>query len=337
MALINCPECGKQISDKAKTCPECGYPISQEPQQPSAELEYEDGAKKGKKKKKHGMSVFLRVVFGLVLLASGTISILKGLGIDFSSETQPGTSVSQEFLSADEIREMYIDPVSFKGRPVELYGKILISPEYDKNGVEIQMYTDIENLDKNTLVVYDDTSLDLKDGDYIHVIGKVAGKATGTNIIRGTVSIPKINAETIEISTYKDAVRPTMYSYSPTEPTQTQHGYSVTVEVVELAEAETRVYFKVENNGTDKFNLLTYSAIILQNGKQYEKEYNYYADYQELQSDIAVGVTSEGVVCFPAIENDDFQIVVEGYSDWTVEFEPYTFDVAVTANQQPGE
>ena len=28
MALIKCPECGKQISDKALTCIHCGYPIS---------------------------------------------------------------------------------------------------------------------------------------------------------------------------------------------------------------------------------------------------------------------------------------------------------------------
>lgn len=27
MALINCPECGKQISDKAANCPNCGYPV----------------------------------------------------------------------------------------------------------------------------------------------------------------------------------------------------------------------------------------------------------------------------------------------------------------------
>lgn len=27
MALINCPECGKQISDKAESCPNCGYRI----------------------------------------------------------------------------------------------------------------------------------------------------------------------------------------------------------------------------------------------------------------------------------------------------------------------
>lgn len=27
MALINCPECGKEISDKAKACIHCGYPL----------------------------------------------------------------------------------------------------------------------------------------------------------------------------------------------------------------------------------------------------------------------------------------------------------------------
>lgn len=30
MALIKCPECGKEISDKAPACPHCGYPMVQE-------------------------------------------------------------------------------------------------------------------------------------------------------------------------------------------------------------------------------------------------------------------------------------------------------------------
>ena len=29
MALINCPECGKEISSQANNCPHCGYPISE--------------------------------------------------------------------------------------------------------------------------------------------------------------------------------------------------------------------------------------------------------------------------------------------------------------------
>lgn len=31
MALINCPECGKQISENAEACPNCGNPISKQP------------------------------------------------------------------------------------------------------------------------------------------------------------------------------------------------------------------------------------------------------------------------------------------------------------------
>lgn len=30
MALINCPECGKEISDKAACCPHCGNPMNQQ-------------------------------------------------------------------------------------------------------------------------------------------------------------------------------------------------------------------------------------------------------------------------------------------------------------------
>lgn len=32
MALIECPECGKKISDKASACPECGNPMAQQGQ-----------------------------------------------------------------------------------------------------------------------------------------------------------------------------------------------------------------------------------------------------------------------------------------------------------------
>ena len=31
MALINCPECGRQVSDKAAVCPHCGVTIAAKP------------------------------------------------------------------------------------------------------------------------------------------------------------------------------------------------------------------------------------------------------------------------------------------------------------------
>lgn len=35
MALINCPECGRQISNQAEKCPGCGFPIGQMNPQPN--------------------------------------------------------------------------------------------------------------------------------------------------------------------------------------------------------------------------------------------------------------------------------------------------------------
>lgn len=49
MALINCPECGREISDKVKACPHCGYPMEEsypavpEPQAKPAEVEQSNG------------------------------------------------------------------------------------------------------------------------------------------------------------------------------------------------------------------------------------------------------------------------------------------------------
>ncbi|CAN0242032.1 unnamed protein product [Ectocarpus fasciculatus] len=37
MALINCSECGQQVSDQASACPACGCPISARPAPPGSE------------------------------------------------------------------------------------------------------------------------------------------------------------------------------------------------------------------------------------------------------------------------------------------------------------
>lgn len=46
MALICCPECSKEISDKADACPQCGFPIadpqSSKPSLPAMIWEYEE-------------------------------------------------------------------------------------------------------------------------------------------------------------------------------------------------------------------------------------------------------------------------------------------------------
>lgn len=45
MALIKCPECGKEISDQAGACPNCGFPIGQSA--PAQEPAQQEEEKKG--------------------------------------------------------------------------------------------------------------------------------------------------------------------------------------------------------------------------------------------------------------------------------------------------
>jgi uncharacterized membrane protein YdbT with pleckstrin-like domain len=37
MALINCPECGKEVSTAAKSCPSCGFPVAEKADEVAAQ------------------------------------------------------------------------------------------------------------------------------------------------------------------------------------------------------------------------------------------------------------------------------------------------------------
>lgn len=66
MALINCPECEKEISDQAVACPHCGYQMSEEiTQNAEVSKEEETPPKKGRVKK----AILVLVPICLIVLA----------------------------------------------------------------------------------------------------------------------------------------------------------------------------------------------------------------------------------------------------------------------------
>lgn len=61
MPMINCPECGKQISDKADKCPNCGYPLNKVQTTPQAT--------EVKTKKKTGLDILIAILLFIIPLA----------------------------------------------------------------------------------------------------------------------------------------------------------------------------------------------------------------------------------------------------------------------------
>ena len=230
-------------------------------------------------------------------------------------------------MKGDEIKGLYTTPENFKNHYVELTGVVSAAPKYTDDSICVQMMSDIKNYANNTVVYIDDKDFKVKQNDYLHIVGLVGDSVAGQNAFGGNVSAPIITAKEYEIYSYKDAITPTLKTVEVNQ-TQSQLGYSVTVQKIEYAENETRAYLKVDNNGSDKFNVYSFNAKITQNGKQYEEQDNWEADYPKVQTDLLVGNSSEGVMVFPAIKESEFTLIIEGNSNnYQEKLEPYTFDI----------
>jgi len=92
MPLIECPDCGKKLSDAAPSCPECGRPMNQIAEKGGVQT-VEQTAKKFKSMQLGGMGLFvvgLYIMFALsdyeddnykMTLILGCVLIFSGLGM----------------------------------------------------------------------------------------------------------------------------------------------------------------------------------------------------------------------------------------------------------------
>ena len=240
-----------------------------------------------------------------------------------SSNTEP--------LTEEEIPSLFTNPESFKGRSVELTGQALGKGEVNGDMVAAQMFCDWENDEDCVVVIIDDTSIDIQDGDFLTVSGIIDGEFEGENYFGASLTMPQISATNVTVATYADIVAPANKTLVPEENTITQHDCTITVDKIELAGTETRVYLTVENNSSDTFYFYEFDCKIVQGGKQYDATDNYDAEYDEIQSDILPGVITSGIVVFDAIgESENFTLITEGYSDdYTLDFNDYKYEVIV--------
>lgn len=76
MAMIKCPECGKEISDKASNCPSCGYPIENQKIQVSSNV-LEQPFIDRKSKKLNKKNILIIAVIVVMVIIGGIIYNIK--------------------------------------------------------------------------------------------------------------------------------------------------------------------------------------------------------------------------------------------------------------------
>lgn len=256
------------------------------------------------------------------------IMLLFVIGIVMSDESSQPKS-KDVLLTTEQFDQLYVNAKQFEGYQVDFYGRVFQSPEKTDKFQSFQLYARNDD-SKNTIVRLDETILDIQKGDILHIVGEVQELFQGKNAFGATLKIPVIRAKNVEKSDYATAFAPSIKTLEVNQ-IQNQNGYIMAISKVELAEQETRVYLKISNESADTIDFHTYSSVLIQEGKQYERTSNTYADYPEISSDnIRPGVTTEGVIVFQAvnIEGDNFHATFEGSSDnWEVRTEPFTFEI----------
>ena len=283
----------------------------------------------------------LKKIIVLMLFIAGSTIFLFFIVQDNSNSVGDSTGETSnsvedltegDLILADEFNLVYSNPKEYKGRKVEFYGKIFIEPEKDAEGTYLQMYTLNQGSDGNTVVAIQDPNLDVSNGDIVYVKGVVGDVFEGTNAFGATIVAPQILANSIEKSDYATAFSPALKVIEVNQEIN-QHGYSMTLERIELAASETRVYLKIKNDSSDNISFYSFNSVIIQGSNQISEEDNWDADYQEINSEIFPGVTSQGVVTFAPvdIQGENLKLVFEGSSDdYYLDFEPFIFECSLT-------
>ncbi|MDO4891178.1 MAG: hypothetical protein Q3963_07415 [Coriobacteriaceae bacterium] len=218
-------------------------------------------------------------------------------------------------LTAEEIDSWFAGEEGFAGRPVTVIGQV--NNVRRENGLtQLYICTDFESGADKAVVFCEGPNPKIPLKSYVKVEG-VAGDIFGyQNDYGADMSAPSIEADSVEEVSYKDAVAPTTTSLSPAAENE-QNGYKVTVDTIEFSEKETRIYLTVTNNGAGRFTLHAGSAVVVQDGVQFNTETNTDADYPTISDSIVPGASMSGVITFPPLETAGFELWMRGMADGT--------------------
>lgn len=334
MALIRCPECKKKISDKCENCPQCGYPINKICEtDESQSADFENVAETTvKSKKSFNIKSLLKkwwfwVAFGVLIAAITTTTILL-----FNRDTKPKFDKEGNPVFVELTNEVYTNAKKYKGYHINIKGQVFQVMSDNGKVKGIQIWLDPDTCEQNMMIYYN-TDVEVKQGDYIMCSGYIDSVTEYKNAYDAKLYAPLVISSDLVKATYIDVMSPTTATITLENLKQEKYGYSISIDKIEFAEKETRVYATVKNNGKALLNIG--DAVIVQNGKQYNSTDNYEADYDEIPYEIVKGVSSSGIIVFPAISSNDFELTIDVHSDdYDEEIDKFIFKISKNSTTQ---
>lgn len=221
-------------------------------------------------------------------------------------------------------------PGGFEGRAAKgITGKVFVL-ERDGETLALQMYTNDDYSDGNTIVGVAKASADgVQEDDFVSVTGTVGPAFTGENAFGASLTAPTITADSVEVISALEAA-PLAQATTQVRQSRTQSGVTMTVRKVERLERGGRVLVTVRNRSGSAVSVYDSNAKFIQGGRQQDPESSYSTELPSFEGDIQPGVTDEAVLVFQRMRTGPARLVVSWYaSDYTTTASPFEFTFTV--------
>ena len=220
---------------------------------------------------------------------------------------------------------------AYIGSPVILMGKVgqVIVRTGDETQIAIDTSFEEITFGQRTAVAIR-KDINVKEGNWVKVEGKLDSYWNTKSLIGAELRVPVVVADNIFIISRSEAIPPIVTVN--VGKTITQHGLSITLEKVEIAVSETRVYVKASNGSTSKASLYSYDSVIVQGQNQVKvKQLFGEKDVKEPDTTLVSGTATSGIIMFEPLDpsvrqakliwsnprTEDWQLQ---FSDWIWEF-----------------
>lgn len=221
-------------------------------------------------------------------------------------------------------QKAYVDSrVDIKGKVAQV---IINSDSESQVTIETEGDTSFGN---NTLVVAA-RSLDVQEEEWVRVVGILHSYWETENLLGATLNLPVVVASLVTPITRSEAVPPLVTV--TVQQSIVQHGLAITLERLELADSETRVYVSAFNNSPDKASLYSFDAVLVQGSQQIERKSLFLEEIEEPATTLVSGTETQGVLLFEPVEpgSPPIRVIWENprTENYRVDFDVWEWEVS---------
>jgi hypothetical protein len=171
----------------------------------------------------------------------------------------------------------------------------------------------------------------IKPDAWVEVNGVIRSVFDGKNGWGASMSMPDVTADSVRVISRAEAVAPAN-SVVKVGVSKSAIGLALTVDRVEFANDETRVYLHIRNDGASKVSFSAYSAKLTQGKRQFERKNDYLAPDEAPQDELMPGIETDGYLMFPVIDPEPKALTLflgNAWSENPIQFTDLSIDFTI--------